>query len=137
MKYIDGKDKIPVYEWITDLYSKNFTNVPLLMNYHRVLAEETVNGWDDEPNPDSEGMLESAIRKGYSLRHDAFGMTGYYKEWEKAFAAKWNFKVPIVLEGGWITGAHHRYWIDPSGNIMRDILRRSAGLKWKPGKRRM
>ena len=115
MKYIDGKDKIPVYEWITDLYSKNFTNVPLLMNYHRVLAEETVNGWEDEPNPDSEGMLESAIRKGYSLRHDAFGMTGYYKEWEKAFAAKWNFKVPIILEGGWITGAHHRYWIDPSG----------------------
>ena len=33
------------------------------MNYHRVLAEETVNGWEDEPNPDSEGMLESAIRK--------------------------------------------------------------------------
>lgn len=115
MKYLDGKNKIPVYEWITDLYSRSFKEVPLVMNYHRVLAEETVNGWEDEPNPDSEGMLESAISKGYSLRHDAFGMTGYYKEWEKAFAAKWNFKVPIIMEGGWITGAHHRYWIDPSG----------------------
>lgn len=115
MKYLDGKNKIPVFEWITDLYSKNFTEVPLVINYHRVLAEETVNGWEDEPNPDSEGMLESAIAKGYSLRHDAFGMTGYYKDWEKQFAAKWNFKVPVIMEGGWITGAHHRYWIDPSG----------------------
>ena len=66
------------------------------------------------PNPNSRRMLEEAIQKGYSLRHDAFGMTGYYQDWEKEFAKKWNFKRPIIMEGGWITGAHHRYWIDPS-----------------------
>lgn len=114
MKYKDETNKIPVFEWITDLYSSTFTKVPLVINYHRVLAVQHVNGWEDQPNPDSEKMLESCIRKGYSLRHDAFGMTGYYQQWEKDFAAKWNYKLPIILEGGWITGAHHRYWIDPS-----------------------
>ncbi|MDE6449647.1 MAG: DUF4832 domain-containing protein, partial [Muribaculaceae bacterium] len=34
---------------------------------------------------------------------------------EKAMARKWNFRRPIIMEGGWITGAHHRYWRDPSG----------------------
>lgn len=115
MIYKDQANKIPVFEWITDLYSKEFTNVPLVINYHRVLAVQHVNGWEDEPDPDSEKMLESCIRKGYILRHDAFGMTGYYQQWEKDFAAKWNYKLPIIMEGGWITGAHHRYWIDPSG----------------------
>lgn len=115
MKYKDQANKIPVFEWITDLYSSEFKNVPLVINYHRVLAVEHVSGWEDEPNPDSEMMLESCIRKGYILRHDAFGMNGYYQQWEKDFAAKWNYKLPIIMEGGWITGAHHRYWIDPSG----------------------
>ncbi len=114
MKYKDEANKIPVFEWITDLYSRTFTKVPLIINYHRVLAVQHVNGWEDQPDPDSEKLLESCIRKGYSLRHDAFGMTGYYQQWERDFAAKWNFKLPIILEGGWITGAHHRYWRDPS-----------------------
>ena len=35
---------------------------------------------------------------------------------EKEFARKWNFRLPILMEGGWITAAHHRYWIDSSGN---------------------
>jgi hypothetical protein len=56
-----------------------------------------------------------AINKGYSLRQDAFGMTDYYQAWEKSFAKTWNYKRPIVMEGGWITGGTHRYWIDPSG----------------------
>lgn len=120
MDYKDGSNKIPVFEWITDLYARTFTKVPLVINYHRVLAEETVNGWEDVPNPDSEPMLVSAINKGYSLRHDAFGMTGYYKEWEKEFASKWNFKRPIIMEGGWIVGAHHRYWIDPCRKYRKD-----------------
>lgn len=120
MDYKDGANKIPVFEWITDLYVRTFTKIPLVINYHRVLAEETVNGWEDVPNPDSEPMLVSAINKGYSLRHDAFGMTGYYKEWEKEFAAKWNFKRPIIMEGGWIVGAHHRYWIDPCRKYRKD-----------------
>lgn len=113
MQYKDEANKIPVLEWITDLYSRTFTNVPLVMNYHRVLAVQHVNGWEDEPNPDSEKLLEMCISKGYSLRHDAFGMNGYYQQWEKDFAAKWTHRLPIIMEGGWITGAHHRYWIDP------------------------
>ncbi len=115
MKYMDEKNKIPVFEWITSLYSRLFTNIPLVMNYHRVLAAQTIDGWEDAPNPDTEGLLESAIKKGYILRHDAFGMTAYYKDWEKTFAEKWRYRLPIIFEGGWITGAHHRYWIDPSG----------------------
>ena len=43
-------------------------------------------------------------------------MTDYYQTWEKEFARKWNFRLPILMEGGWITAAHHRYWIDSSGN---------------------
>ena len=115
MTYKDQKNRIPVFEWITDLYSKVFTRVPLIINYHRVLAVQHVNGWEDQPDPYSEMLLNSCIGKGYSLRHDAFGMTGYYQQWEKDFARKWRHKLPIIFEGGWITGAHHRYWIDPSG----------------------
>lgn len=115
MRYMDEANKIPVYEWITSLYSRLFTNIPLVMNYHRVLAAQTIDGWEDAPNPDTEKLLESAIAKGYCLRHDAFGMTGYYMDWEKAYAERWRYRLPIIFEGGWITGAHHRYWKDPSG----------------------
>lgn len=109
--YEDYQNKGKVYKWITDLYARTFTRIPLIINYHRLVAD-TVS-WA-APNPNSRRMLEEAIQKGYSLRHDAFGMTGYYQDWEKEFAKKWNFKRPIIMEGGWITGAHHRYWIDPS-----------------------
>lgn len=115
MRYMDEANKIPVYEWITDLYARLFTNIPLVMNYHRVLAAQTIDGWEDAPNPDTEKLLASAISKGYSLRHDAFGMTGYYMDWEKEYAARWRYRLPIIFEGGWITGAHHRYWKDPCG----------------------
>lgn len=109
----DKSNKLSVYDWITSLYSKYFTKVPLLMNYHRVLG--ATNGWSDTPNVDSESMIESAVTKGYSLRHDAFGMTGYYKQWEKDIAANYFGKRPIVMEGGWVTNSH-RYWTDPSGD---------------------
>lgn len=115
MRYKDQKNKVPVYEWITSLYSRLFTNVPLIMNYHRVLAAQTIDGWENAPDPDTEKLLESAVSKGYSLRHDAFGMTGYYMDWEKEYAERWRYRLPIIFEGGWITGAHHRYWKDPSG----------------------
>lgn len=114
MIYRDPSNKIDVYNWITDLYAGAFKNTPLVINYHRVVGVQNVTGWGD-PDPDSEALLESAIAKGYSLRHDAFGMNGYYQDWEKEFARKWNFQRPIIMEGGWITGAHHRYWIDPCG----------------------
>ncbi|MEA4984062.1 MAG: DUF4832 domain-containing protein [Paludibacter sp.] len=106
------KLKLEVFEWVTDLYSKNFTKVPLVINYHRVVGHPSSWG---AANENSATLLNLAISKGYSLRQDAFGMTDYYQTWEKNFAKAWNFKRPIIMEGGWITGGTHRYWIDPSG----------------------
>ena len=114
--YEDYKNKEQVFNWITDLYARTFTRIPLVINYHRLVAD-TVS-WD-RPHPDSQRLLENAINKGYSIRHDAFGMTGYYQEWEKDFADKWQFRRPIIMEGGWITGGHHRYWIDPSNEYRK------------------
>lgn len=112
VRYQDYKNKQKVFSWITDLYSRSFKKVPLLVNYHRLVGDTL--SWA-APNQHSKQMLEEAIAKGYSLRHDAFGMTGYYMDWEKNFAKEWFFRRPIIFEGGWITKAHHRYWIDPCG----------------------
>ena len=106
------ESKEEVLDWVADLYSRTFTKIPLVINYHRLVGHP--ESWA-APNPNSERLLVKAINKGYSLRHDAFGMTGYYQEWEKQFARAWNFKRPIIMEGGWITSGTHRYWIDPSG----------------------
>lgn len=111
VRYGDYSKKEEVFQWITDVYTRTFTKVPLVINYHRLVGD-TVS-WAS-PHSRSQFLLEEAIRKGYSLRHDAFGMTGYYETWEKDFAKKWNYRRPIIMEGGWITGAHHRYWRDPS-----------------------
>lgn len=113
VKYQDYAHKTAVFEWITDAYSKAFKRVPLVINYHRLVGD-TIS-WA-APHPDSEGLLKRAIEKGYILRHDAFGMTGYYEQWEKDFAEAYRYHLPIIMEGGWITGAHHRYWRDPSGH---------------------
>lgn len=112
LRYADYGNKAAVFDWITSLYAREFTGVPIVINYHRLVADTM--SWAPA-HPDSERLLESAVGKGYSLRHDAFGMTGYYREWERDFAARWRHRLPIIFEGGWITGAHHRYWIDPSG----------------------
>lgn len=114
MVYKNDANKKAVLEWATDLYTRCFKKVPLVINYHRLI------GNSGEPwgavAPDTEELLNIAIRKGYILRHDAFGMTDYYQDWEKQFAARWNFKLPIIMEGGWITGGGiHRYWVDGSG----------------------
>lgn len=112
VRYQDYNNKQKVFSWITDLYSRTFKKVPLMINYHRLVGDTL--SWA-APNLQSKQMLEEAIAKGYSIRHDAFGMTGYYMDWEKDFAKEWFFRRPIVFEGGWITKAHHRYWIDPCG----------------------
>ncbi|MCX3267439.1 DUF4832 domain-containing protein [Pedobacter agri] len=111
------KDKIEqakeeVMDWISDLYVKNFSKIPLAINYHRVVGDPVSWG---SANPNSDRLLKKLINKGYILRQDAFGMTDYYQSWEKAFAKTWNFKRPILMEGGWITSGTHRYWTDPSG----------------------
>ncbi|WP_240432195.1 DUF4832 domain-containing protein [Pedobacter chitinilyticus] len=104
--------KEEVMDWISDLYTRTFPKIPLAMNYHRVVGDPVSWG---SANPNSDRLLVKMINKGYSLRQDAFGMTDYYQSWEKAFAKAWNFKRPILMEGGWITSGTHRYWTDPSG----------------------
>lgn len=111
VKYADYHNKERVFQWITSLYASAFTQVPLIINYHRLVGD-TIS-WA-APNERSRALLESAINKGYSLRHDAFGMTEYYGHWERNFASDFRYKRPIIMEGGWITGGHHRYWRDPS-----------------------
>lgn len=107
------KIKEETLDWVTNLYAQTFTKVPLVINYHRLVGHP--ESWG-AVNPNSERLLDKAIEKGYSLRQDAFGMTGYYQDWEKDFASKWNFKRPIIMEGGWIIApGKHRYWKDPSG----------------------
>jgi len=106
------KLKEEVFEWVTDLYTRCFTNVPLVINYHRVVGHPS--SWENAANPNTDKLLARAINKGYSLRSDAFGMTDYYGSWERAFAKTWMYKRPIIMEGGWITGGTHRYWIDSS-----------------------
>lgn len=112
VKYADYANKEKVFDWITDAYTRYFKNVPLVINYHRLVGD-TIS-WD-VPHADSERLLKKAIAKGYILRHDAFGMTGYYEQWEKDFARAYRYRLPIIMEGGWITGGQHRYWRDPCG----------------------
>ena len=114
MIYKDNANKQKVFDWIIALATDCFKRVPMLVHYHRMLGDPTEDGWGSVP-ADAEKLIEKAVDLGFSLRHDAFGMHGYYQDWEKAQAKKWNFRRPIIMEGGWITGAHHRYWRDPSG----------------------
>lgn len=114
MIYRDNENKQEVFEWMVDLASSAFKNVPVVLHYHRLLGDPDEDGWG-EASEVTEHMINYAVDRGYLLRHDAFGMTGYYQDWEKNMAAKWNYIRPIIMEGGWITGAHHRYWRDPSG----------------------
>lgn len=117
--YKDANNKAAFFDWFTTLFSTSFKKVPVFINYHRLIADTNQSSWQETVPSDTEPLLESAIAKGYSLRHDAFGMTDYYKTWEKAFAARWNFSRPIIMEGGWVVGTH-RYWIDSSGKYIEN-----------------
>lgn len=116
LRYANYSNKNKVFDWITSLYQNTFVHVPLLINYHRLVGD-TIS-WA-APNSESDSLLCSAINKGYSLRHDAFGMTDYYQQWERDFAKRFTFVRPIIFEGGWITGGQHRYWIDSCGKYRK------------------
>ena len=104
--------KADTMEWITKLYSTNFTKIPLVINYHRHIGHPVSEG--SKAEPDSEAALQIALDNGYCLRSDAFGMnnnTWGYNDWERNYVKKWEFKVPVLMEGGWIVG-QHSYWND-------------------------
>lgn len=103
MKYLDSAHRTAVFHWNIDLYTRLFPNVPLAVNYHRMIGAEKDWGTAD---PMSRELLDYAYDKGWILRHDAFGMTTYYGQWEREVAGAWLYKRPIVMEGGWVTGSH-------------------------------
>jgi hypothetical protein len=113
MLYLNSANRKQVFNWITNLYLKNFTKVPLAINYHRLIG--TGLGWGS-PDPDSKTLLSSAFTKGYMLRHDAFGMTDYYQSWEKGIAKEWFPTRPVICEGGWLHNGNG-YLKDPRGYL--------------------
>lgn len=101
--------------WITGLYSRCFTKVPLVINYHRQIGCPVSEG--KNANPNSEKVLQIAIDNGYCLRADSFGMTNQdwgYNDWERNYVRQWNYKLPVIMEGGYIVSSHS-YWNDPAG----------------------
>lgn len=119
MIYSTGDDtpKKAVFNWVTDIYSQAFDKVPVVINYHRWIGAG--KDWVDDEHfaADSEEMLEEAIKKGYSLRHDAFGMTTYYGSWERRFAKNIVIYAPLLWK---VAGLSNHIII---GRILEDIAR--------------
>jgi hypothetical protein len=111
VRYLHDSNRVAVFNWIVDLYARYFTRVPLAINYHRLIG--TPQEWA-APDSLSQPLLESAFRKGYMLRHDAFGMTDYYRKYEENIAAKWFPQRPVIVEGGWLHNGNG-YLKDPKG----------------------
>ena len=118
--YLDDANREPVFHWSIDLWLESFSKVPVAVNYHRFIGwhkpgdPPTVSTAWGSPAPGSADLLNSAYEKGCILRHDAFGMTGYYQQWEKDIAAAWRDRRPVLMEGGWIVGSMN-YTVDPRG----------------------
>lgn len=112
LKYwaVDNKEKTEketkyeVFEWITDLMAKIFTKVPIFINYHRCLLSSS--SFDGANLDDTADLIDRAVKKGFSLRHDAFGMKQYYKDWERRIATTYRYQCPFIMEGGWVKSSH-------------------------------
>lgn len=98
----DETPKKAVFEWVTSLFAKEFTKIPIFINYHKAVGSTS----GDKLSPDSEGMIDSAVKKGFGIGSGAFGMKTYYGTWEKSIAAKYRYQVPLVAEGGWVKASH-------------------------------
>ncbi|WP_156888136.1 DUF4832 domain-containing protein [Microbacterium indicum] len=103
MKYRDPANREAVFRWNVDLFTRLFPDVPIALNYHRTIGSEV--GWGSA-DPQSRALLDYAYGLGWILRHDAFGMTTYYGQWEREVAGAYLFKRPILMEGGWVTASH-------------------------------
>lgn len=117
--YKNNGNRENVFKWIIDLYSKYFTEIPLALNYHRLIASEKEWG---TPDANSENLLNYAYEKGYILRHDAFGMGDYYGDFEKKIVKKYFPKKPIIAENGWWHNGTTHWKGDPNGyKLWRDV----------------
>lgn len=103
----DDEPREAVFDWVTDLYINAFKNTPVVINYHRCILSRSA--WYDSGDDKLETaarLLDKAVSKGYSIRHDAFGMKSYYKAWELNYAVGKRYKCPIIGEGGWVKKSH-------------------------------
>lgn len=103
-KMTEKEVKCKVFEWITDLMAKTFTKVPIFINYHRCLLSSS--SFDGANLDDTADLIDRAVKKGFSLRHDAFGMKQYYKDWERGIATTYRYQCPFIMEGGWVKSSH-------------------------------
>lgn len=80
--YSTGNDepREAVFEWIVTLMERLFTKVPTFINYHRCILAK--NDFNNASTASAEKYLDYCVEHGFSLRHDAFGMKQYYKDWE-------------------------------------------------------
>lgn len=107
----DETPRMATTEWISSLMARLFTRVPIVINYHRCIMSTT-----DKAGADltlAEQIIDDCVNKGFSLRHDAFGMKQYYQNWERGIATKYRYLRPIIMEGGWVEAQH-------SGSISGD-----------------
>lgn len=106
VKYSTGDEtnREAVFDWISTAYTHRFTEVPCVINYHKSIL--STKGYGESDPSTAEKLLDSAVAKGYSLRHDAYGMKSYYGSWEKAYAQKWRYQTPFIGEGGWVKKTH-------------------------------
>ena len=114
----DESPRYDVYDWATSLYADNFTRVPVVTNYHKMVGKTASSGSADEM---SQTLLDLAVSKGFSMRHDAFGMKSYYGTWEKNFIAGYRYKVPVIGEGGWVAGSHGDSYLGDGYTDIRDL----------------
>ena len=116
----DETPREAVFEWVTDVYANAFTKVPVVTNYHKFagcIISEGLAENEPERCALTEKLMSSAISKGFSMRHDAFGMTSGnfgYAGWEKKFISQWRFQIPVLGEGGWIV-TNGDYTTDDAG----------------------
>ena len=114
--------KEPVFDWVTDLYMKYFTEVPVHINYHRWVGSG--KEWDgNNYDPDSARLIDKAVKKGFILGSGAFGMKTYYSTWEKNLVASYRYKVPVTCEGGWVKSSHGNSIKNDGYNDYSDVRR--------------
>ena len=134
--YQDYANREKVFQWIVDLYSKQFTKIPIAINYHRFIGDgnyefdnrNSPEGLDPSKgtpaDPYSEGLLKYAIDHGYILRNDAFGMDCCYGNYETMIIKKYWPEVPLIAENAyWSNMRWDRDWY--GYNSWRDVYKQT------------
>ncbi|MBE8721555.1 DUF4832 domain-containing protein [Sphingobacterium sp. Ka21] len=103
-----------VFKWIVDLYHQQFKHVLLALNYHVEIGAPLLNYAFNE--------------KDFILRHDAFGMSEWYGNFEKGMVAAHFPNRPIITESGWWMNGNTAWMNDPRGyNAWRNVWEGTLG----------